>query len=108
MGVTHTHTHPHTYPQELLAAGHPRDEESLMRTGLRDSALRRVRSVAARRRGMPSLAEVPAQEGTAQGQGEQNGGEGVPSEELSPRDCHASPRPPAVSATLPASNMPRG
>lgn len=68
-----------------------------MRTGLRDSALRRVRSVAARQRGMPSLAEVPAQEGTAQGQGERRGGgpfgrvvaPGLP--RISPatcRECH--------------------
>lgn len=39
-----------------------------MRTGLRDSALRRVRSVAAGQRGVPGLAEAPAREGTARGE----------------------------------------
>lgn len=45
-----------------------------MRTGLRDSALRRVRSVAAGQRGVPGLAEAPAQEGAARGRGERRGG----------------------------------
>lgn len=61
-----------------------------MRTGLRDSALRRVRSVAAGQRGVSGLAEAPAQEGTAWvGRGSR--GEGVPSAKVSPWDCRASP-----------------
>lgn len=80
-----------------------------MRTGLRDSALRRVRSVAARQRGMPSLAEVPAQEGTAQGQGERRGGgpfgrvvaPGLP--RISPatcRECHLTRQQRAKGLTV--------
>lgn len=59
-----------------------------MRTGLRDSALRRVRSVAAGQCGVPGLAEAPAWEGTARGGAE---GRGVPWEEVSPWDGRASP-----------------
>lgn len=58
-----------------------------MRTGLRDSALRRVRSVAAGQRG-----EMPVREGTARGgQGRGPCGTGVPAEKGSPWDGHASP-----------------
>lgn len=67
-----------------------------MRTGLRDSALRRVRSVAAGQRGVPGLAETPAQEGTARGRGERRGG--GPFRRGVPPGLPRISRPPAASA----------